>query len=125
MKRSFQTAIVLALALTIFHAKSFADNAAASAKNWPQWRGHDFTGAALESETPATWKDGENIRWKVPIPGKGHATPIIWENKVFILTAIPPESRRGGQRASLRRYLHRSRDGQDVLAENRAPRQTA
>lgn len=60
-------------------------------KNWHHWRGPLATGAAVNANPPAKWSESENIRWKVPIPGMGHATPIIWEDMIFIQTAIPGE----------------------------------
>ena len=59
--------------------------------NWHHWRGPHATGAAIEANPPTTWSETENIRWKVAIPGSGHAAPIIWEDKVFIQTAIKGE----------------------------------
>ena len=63
-------------------------------KNWHHWRGPNATGAAVDADPPTTWSETENIRWKVEIPGMGHAAPIIWEDKIFIQSAIkvePPE----------------------------------
>ncbi len=57
-------------------------------KFWPQWRGPLGTGEVLFGNPPLQWSETENIRWKTPIPGSGHATPVIWGNQVFILTAI-------------------------------------
>ena len=57
-------------------------------KNWHHWRGPHATGAAIEANPPTTWSETENVRWKVAIPGMGHAAPIIWEDKIFIQTAI-------------------------------------
>ena len=57
-------------------------------KNWHHWRGPHATGAAADANPPTTWSETENIRWKVTIPGTGHAAPIIWEDKIFIQTAI-------------------------------------
>ncbi len=57
-------------------------------KNWHHWRGPHVTGAAVNANPPTTWSETENIRWKVRIPGMGHATPIIWEDKIYIQTAI-------------------------------------
>ena len=62
-------------------------------KNWHHWRGPHATGAAIDANPPTTWsetEDGEteNVRWQVAIPGMGHAAPIIWEDKIFIQTAI-------------------------------------
>ncbi|MCY4404191.1 MAG: PQQ-like beta-propeller repeat protein [Candidatus Poribacteria bacterium] len=56
--------------------------------NWHHWRGPHTNGVAVNANPPLTWSESENIRWKVPIPGLGHATPIIWEDKIFIQTAI-------------------------------------
>ncbi|MDE0401397.1 MAG: PQQ-binding-like beta-propeller repeat protein [Candidatus Poribacteria bacterium] len=57
-------------------------------KNWHHWRGPHATGAAVDANPPTTWSETENIRWKIAIPGTGHAAPIIWEDKIFIQTAI-------------------------------------
>jgi len=56
---------------------------------WPQWRGPAGTGAAEEANPPFQWSEIKNIRWRVDIPGRGHSTPIIWKDQVFLTTAIP------------------------------------
>jgi outer membrane protein assembly factor BamB len=63
------------------------DNAAG---NWHRWRGPDATGVAEGSNPPLTWNGatGANIKWKVPIEGRGSASPIIWGDKIFLLTAV-------------------------------------
>ena len=61
-------------------------------KNWHHWRGPHATGAASDANPPTTWSETENIRWKVAIPGTGHAAPIIWEDKIFIQTAVKGEA---------------------------------
>lgn len=63
---------------------------ASNATNWPQWRGPLGTGEAPKADPPIAWSETENIRWKVPIPGSGYSTPIVWDNKIFILTAVDP-----------------------------------
>ena len=62
--------------------------AASATQNWPQWRGPLGTGIAPNAEPPVSWSETENIKWKVKIPGLGTSTPVIWENQVFVLTAI-------------------------------------
>lgn len=59
--------------------------------NWPQWRGPLGTGVAPEGNPPVEWsnRDGQNIRWKTELPGRGHSTPIVWNNRIFVTTAIP------------------------------------
>lgn len=59
--------------------------------NWPQWRGPTGNGVALHGNPPTEWGEAKNVKWKVAIPGAGHATPIVWGDKIFILTAIPAE----------------------------------
>jgi outer membrane protein assembly factor BamB len=56
--------------------------------NWPQWRGPLATGEAPAGNPPIEWSETKNVKWKVEIPGRGHSTPIIWGEKVFILTAV-------------------------------------
>ena len=56
---------------------------------WGQWRGPDATGVARSGNPPTEWSESKNIRWKVEIPGRGSASPIIWGDKVFVLTAVP------------------------------------
>ncbi len=57
--------------------------------SWPQWRGPLGTGVAPNGEPPLEWSSNKNVRWKTPIPGKGHSTPIIWKDFVVLTTAIP------------------------------------
>ena len=56
--------------------------------NWHQWRGPLATGAAPAADPPLKWDAQTNIKWKTPIPGKGSATPIVWGDRIFILTAV-------------------------------------
>ena len=58
--------------------------------NWPSFRGPGASGVADGLPLPADW-DGptsRNVRWKTPIPGLGHSSPIIWGNRLFVSTAI-------------------------------------
>jgi len=59
----------------------------ASAENWPMWRGPRGDGTSLEKNLPTEWSGTQNVVWKTPIPGKGHASPIVWNNRVFVVTA--------------------------------------
>ena len=64
--------------------------AQASADDWPQFRGPD-QGRTPETDLPVSWSATENVRWKTPLPGPGHSSPIIWGDRIF-LTAFEPES---------------------------------
>lgn len=65
-----------------------ADEATA-VRNWPQWRGPLSTGVAPHADPPVKWSETENTRWKTPLPGVGHSTPIIWGDRIFVTTAVP------------------------------------
>jgi outer membrane protein assembly factor BamB len=58
-------------------------------KYWPQWRGPYATGVSKTADPPVEWSETKNIRWKVEIPGRGSGTPVIWGDKVFVLSAVP------------------------------------
>ena len=62
---------------------------APAADHWPSWRGPTANGVAPKSADPPTkWDEKTNIKWKVPVDGRGSATPVVWEDRIFILTAI-------------------------------------
>lgn len=66
----------------------------ASAQNWASFRGPDAAGIAESKTLPTNWnaETPANIRWKTRIPGLGHASPIVWGNRVFIATAVSGDS---------------------------------
>jgi outer membrane protein assembly factor BamB len=55
---------------------------------WPRWRGPTATGVAPHGNPPTAWSESKNVRWKVGIPGLGHASPIVWGDLVFVQTAV-------------------------------------
>ena len=57
------------------------------ADNWPQWRGPHLDGTSRETGLPSTWSPTENIAWKTPLPMRSGATPIIWDDHVFLNVA--------------------------------------
>jgi outer membrane protein assembly factor BamB len=66
------------------------------AEDWPSWRGPRGDGSSLEQELPVEWNaaTGKNILWKAKLPGKGHSSPIIWQNRVFLTTCMEVEQKR-------------------------------
>ncbi|MCH2210256.1 MAG: PQQ-like beta-propeller repeat protein [Fuerstiella sp.] len=56
--------------------------------NWHQWRGPDASGVSTDADPPVTWSEDRNIQWRVQVDGLGNSTPIIWQDKVFLTTAI-------------------------------------
>ena len=53
-------------------------------QNWPQWRGPFLNGSADIKNLPATWSETENRAWTLDLPGDGAATPIVWDNRLFL-----------------------------------------
>ena len=66
----------------------------ALSENWPGWRGPRGDGSSLETNVPIHWGLASNLVWKTPLPGGGHASPIIWENRVFTVAARPETEER-------------------------------
>ena len=58
-------------------------------KSWSQWRGPLGTGVAPDANPPVTWSETDHIRFKIAIPGKGHSTPIVHGDSIFLTAAIP------------------------------------
>ena len=58
------------------------------AHNWHQWRGPNATGVSTTANPPIEWSEDQNVKWKVAIDGQGTSTPIVWNDRVFLLTAI-------------------------------------
>ena len=58
-------------------------------KNWGQWRGAIGTGESTTAKPPSKWSEKENIRWKTEIAGLAHSSPVVWNDTVFLTTAIP------------------------------------
>ena len=59
-----------------------------AAENWPSWRGPGHNGVSRSANPPLEWSEEKNVQWKTAIPGAGNSTPIVWGDKVFVLTAI-------------------------------------
>jgi outer membrane protein assembly factor BamB len=59
-----------------------------TAPEWPQWRGPFNTGMA-RGTAPLRWDDTTNVRWKTAIPGRGHSTPVVAGDRLFLTTAVP------------------------------------
>jgi len=68
----------------------------ACAENWPGWRGPRGDGTSVETQLPLTWDaaTGENIRWSIEVPGDGHSSPVIWNERVFLTSCLPDSEER-------------------------------
>lgn len=84
--RPINTALFAYFLLSLTLANSTAGMPRTS--NWPQWRGPSGQGTSAEKNLPAEWSATKNIKWKTAIAGRGHSSPIVWGNKIFLTTAI-------------------------------------
>lgn len=66
------------------------------AKFWPRWRGPSGQGLVPPGKYANTWSPSTNIKWKVPVPGQGNSSPIVWGDRIFLTSAYD-----GGARLSM------------------------
>ena len=76
----------LLLIVTVFLFCTQNVSSTDSSGNWPKWRGPNDNGVTVGSP-PIEWSESLNIKWKTPIPGTGHATPIVWKGRIYVQTA--------------------------------------
>jgi len=68
----------------------------ARSEDWPDWRGPRGDGTSLERDLPTTWDvpAGKNVAWKVEVPGRGHSSPIVYDDRIFLATALEDRQER-------------------------------
>src|ERR1043165_6088454 len=64
------------------------------AANWPNWRGPNSDGVALEKSLPAEWSRARNVRWRVPLPERSNSTPVVWGDRIFLTQPLEKQNRR-------------------------------
>jgi len=57
------------------------------AKYWTRWRGPSGQGIVKSGKYRDTWSPTQGVKWKVPVPGRGHSSPIAWGDRIFLTTA--------------------------------------
>src|SRR5258706_15130886 len=73
---------------------SLAFTLPSQAEDWPQWRGPRADGTSTETPVPTHWSTTDNVKWKVPLPGKGHGSPIVVGDRIFLNTALEQSNKR-------------------------------
>ena len=106
--------VAAALAILAIHP------AAQTNSSWPQWRGPFATGVSPAARPPVEWSETKNVRWKAAIPGRGSASPIIWRDRVYVLTAVPAAADPAASNA-----VSRSKNRYVVMAIDRKTGKTA
>lgn len=87
--------------------------------HWPSWRGPLQTGEAPDAQPPTRWSESENILWKTEIPGKGHGTPVVWGNRIYLTTAVE-----SGRLSEVTGHDPVSHEGHDGAHDNLKPSHT-
>jgi outer membrane protein assembly factor BamB len=69
----------------------------ANAQNWPSFRGPNASGVAEGTKPPTAWdvEKSQNVLWKTSIPGLSHASPIVWGNQIYVITAVSSDAKAG------------------------------
>ena len=84
--------ILIAVIVMYVAGMSLAESHSTKAlDHWPTWRGPLANGTAPHADPPVEWSTSKNIKWKLDLPGQSNATPIIWANRVFVVTAAQSE----------------------------------
>lgn len=86
MKNAWMLIVAVAAVTNPVAAQDFDG---ARLQNWHHWRGPNADGIAVNANPPLKWSEATNVKWKVPIPGRGSATPIVWNDRIIVLTAAP------------------------------------
>lgn len=84
-KHAFLPLIFLLLATFLWIPTALADEAETW---WPRWRGPLANGVAPHANPPVTWSEEKNIRFKVAVAGRSLATPIVWDDKIFLVSTL-------------------------------------
>jgi outer membrane protein assembly factor BamB len=82
--RKCHLSLLLPFAALAFVAPALGDN-------WPQWRGLRFDGISAEKNVPVSWIATENVAWRVKLPGRAGATPVVWDKRIF-LTSVDDDN---------------------------------
>ncbi len=85
--------------ILFFALLSLLSTTAMAQENWSHWRGPTGNGVSETAKPPVEWDAQKNIKWKVALDGKGSGSPVVWEDKVFVVTAVTEgeETGVGGQ----------------------------
>ena len=68
-------------------------NSPARAEDWPGWRGPRGDGTSTEKGIPTKWGKDDNIAWKAAVPGRGHSSPVIWGDRVFLTSGLEKDGK--------------------------------
>ncbi|MEZ6048260.1 MAG: PQQ-binding-like beta-propeller repeat protein [Planctomycetaceae bacterium] len=85
----------------------------ARGENWPQFRGPEGNGHSSARNLPETWSEKKNVAWKIPIPGDGWSSPILWEGRLYLTSAVGNGEQTSRER-SLRTMCIDAKSGEEI-----------
>jgi outer membrane protein assembly factor BamB len=90
-RRSLASAAVVAAVFTAIALVPRGARSAADDGDWPQWRGPGGLGLSSDTSFVTEWSPTSNIKWKTEIPGRGHSSPVVWGDRIYLTTSIKGE----------------------------------
>ena len=88
---------------------ALAAPAVASSQDWPEFRGPDGQGHALDGDVPLEWSESRNVAWKTAVPGQGWSSPVVSGGRLWLTTAV------GDREISLRALAFDVETGREVV----------
>jgi len=116
--------IILVLSAVLIAVCLFAvgGDAGDAPKDWPSWRGPNYNGVVAQADPPIEWSETANLGWKVELPGPGHATPVVWGDRIYVLSAVRTDKTVSRSDSDLPRVLPASLQQQPPQAEQQQPK---
>jgi hypothetical protein len=88
-RKQFMPFMLFFMSFTLLLLASASAQQSPANRYWAQWRGPHMTGVSRTATPPTEWSETKNVRWKIQIPGRGSASPVVWGDRVYLLTAVP------------------------------------
>lgn len=79
---------VSSVATGVAQENSAPGSSGATSANWPNFRGPEGNGAAPDANPPVEFGPDRNLKWKVAVPGRGHSSPIVWDDRIYLMSAV-------------------------------------
>ncbi|MFN0195171.1 MAG: PQQ-binding-like beta-propeller repeat protein [Planctomycetaceae bacterium] len=89
LSRNPQTACFVGFSFVCLMAGAISP---AAAEDWAEFRGGDAQGLVADAKPPVRWSPEQNVAWKVTIPGQGWSSPIVYQGRIYLTTAVPKEN---------------------------------
>lgn len=85
--------MLVACGALVCSVATFAEEAVTNPADWPRWRGHAGAGAGGSQQFPHAWTD-KDWAWTATLPGQGHASPVVWRQRIYTASADEAAAKR-------------------------------